>query len=528
MSTDGPVSAVPPSPNLDHIHRLVPTANEAETVTSADAAMNRTNDTQLPLRSRPWMIVTMVTLVVFVDILIYSGVIPILPYIVQEQLQLGPQYTGYLVGAYAAGLLITTPVFGLVSDRARDRKWPIVISLAALGIASLLFLLCTEYWHYLVVRFIQGVAGAGNWTVGLALVSDVFPANQLGATMGIVMSGMSAGNLLGPSLGGTLFDHLGQHTPYYLFAIVSVLVLVLRLFVDERPAMAAKRQQRRRDQAAAAADSDDVEKAKDSSAAGECESSVADDEVIPPLMVLLREPAIWVNCLAVVVMSSILTGFEPVLPPYLTETFGTSVAENGYLFLAIGVPNIIVGPIVGYFCDRYSKHLIMIVGLALAAICVPLITLPTTIGACVAVLIAFGCVFAVPLTPPLPDMGSVVAHKYPAASGIVYGLFNTAFGLSMFIGPIISSQLYSVGGLLLPMVIFSGFAVAIMILYVWYYWRHCRTPPADVVTALSQSDVVEQTTTVVPAAERSPSSLSSDDLVAVGAPVNGAARREEH
>ncbi|KNE59697.1 hypothetical protein AMAG_05160 [Allomyces macrogynus ATCC 38327] len=518
MSTDGPV---PPSPNLDH-NRLVPAIGNAEPVIAADAAMNRTRNMQLPLRSRPWMIVTMVTLVVFVDILIYSGVIPILPYIVQEQLQLGTQYTGYLVGAYAAGLLITTPVFGLISDRRQDRKGPIVISLAALGVASLLFLFCTKYWHYLVVRFIQGVAGAGNWTVGLALVSDVFPANQLGATMGIVMSGMSAGNLLGPSLGGTLFDHLGQKTPYYLFAIVSALVLALRLFVDERPAMAAKRQQRRRDQAAASAgasvaDSDDVEKTEESTAAGECDTIVAEDEVIPPLLVLLREPAIWVNCLAVVVMSSILTGFEPVLPPYLTETFGTTVAENGYLFLAIGVPNIIVGPIVGYFCDRYSKHLIMIVGLVLAAICVPLITLPTTMGACIAVLIAFGCVFAVPLTPPLPDMGSVVAHKYPAASGMVYGLFNVAFGLSMFIGPIISSQLYSVGGLILPMVIFSGFAVAIMILYVWYYWRHCRTPPADAVTAVSQSDVVEQTTTAVPAAERTPSSSSSDDLVAVGA-----------
>ncbi|KNE71744.1 hypothetical protein AMAG_16049 [Allomyces macrogynus ATCC 38327] len=524
MSTDGPV---PPSPNLDHNHRLVPAVNEAGPVTSA---VYRTSETQLPLRSRPWMIVTMVTLVVFVDILIYSGVIPILPYIVQEQLQLGPQYTGYLVGAYAAGLLITTPVFGLISDRRQDRKWPIVISLAALGVASLLFLACTKYWHYLVVRFVQGVAGAGNWTVGLALISDVFPANQLGATMGIVMSGMSAGNLFGPSLGGTLFDHLGQHTPYYLFAIVSALVLALRMFVDERPAMAAKRQQRRRDQALAAAsdaDSDDVEKAKESAAVGECESIAADDEAIPPLMVLLREPAIWVNCLAVVVMSSILTGFEPVLPPYLTETFGTTVAENGYLFLAIGVPNIIVGPIVGYFCDRYSKHLIMIAGLALAAICVPLITLPTTMGACIAVLIAFGCVFAVPLTPPLPDMGTVVAHKYPAASGIVYGLFNTAFGLSMFIGPIISSQLYSVGGLILPMVIFSGFAVAIMILYVWYYWRHCRTPPADAAAVASQSDVEWHTMTGMPTAARSASDSSAADLVAVADPANGA-RREEH
>ncbi|KAJ3360226.1 hypothetical protein GGF32_008572 [Allomyces javanicus] len=426
----------------------------------------------------------MVTLVIFADALIYSGVVPILPYIVQEQLQLGPEYTGYLVGAFAASLLIATPIFGVVSDRAKDRKWPIVVSLAALAAASLLFLLCTEFWHYLLVRLIQGFAAAGNWTVGLALVADVFPANQLGASMGIVMSGLSAGNLLGPSLGGTLFDHLGQETPYYLFAAATVFVLLCRLFVDEQPAMMAKQQaHRRRESESTLVSRTDTKEERESMVAG------PKDDVNPSIMALLREPAIWVNCVAVVAMSSINIGLEPVLPPYLTETFGTTVAENGYLFLPIGVPNIFLGPIVGYLCDRYSKHLIMIAGLALVAICVPLITLPTTLGACIAVLIVFGCVFAVPLTPVLPDMGSVVERKYPGASGIVYGLFNVSFAVALFIGPIISSQLYSVGGLLLPMGIFSGIAIAIMMLYCWYYWRHCRVPAATVVDAPHAEDL---------------------------------------
>ncbi|KAJ3367978.1 hypothetical protein GGF31_006935 [Allomyces arbusculus] len=398
------------------------------------------------------------------DALIYSGVVPILPYIVQEQLQLGPEYTGYLVGAFAASLLIATPIFGVVSDRAKDRKWPIVVSLAALAAASLLFLLCTNFWHYLLVRLIQGFAAAGNWTVGLALVADVFPANQLGASMGIVMSGLSAGNLLGPSLGGTLFDHLGQRTPYYLFAAVTIAVLLFRLFVDERPAMSAKKQaQRRREsESTLAVSCTDAKEERDSLVTG------PKDDANPSILALLREPAIWVNCVAVVAMSSINIGLEPVLPPYLTERFETTVAENGYLFLPIGVPNIFLGPIVGYLCDRYSSHLIMIAGLALVAISVPLITLPTTLV--------------------LPDMGSVVERKYPGASGIVYGLFNVSFAVALFIGPIISSQLYSVGGLLLPTGIFSGIAIAIMVLYCWYYWRYCRVPAAAGVHAPHAED----------------------------------------
>ncbi|KNE59695.1 hypothetical protein AMAG_05158 [Allomyces macrogynus ATCC 38327] len=430
--------------------------------------------TVLPLRSRPWVIGVLVTLIVFVDIFVYAAVIPILPTIVQGQFGLGPKYTGYLVGAYAGGMLLATPIFGLVSDRMHDRKWPIVMSLAGLTAASLLFLVCSEYWHYVAVRLLQGVAAAGNWTVGLALISDVFPANQLGATMGTVMAGLSSGNLLGPAIGGSLYAALGPHSPYYVFTVLSLLVLILRLVVDEHPAIAAKKQRR---------------------AATMGSNAPMLDDTVPPLRVLLREPAVWVNCLAVVLEGSVMSGLEPVLPPWLTARFGTTVAQNGFMFLALGLPELFVGPFVGWLCDRYSRHRIMILGLALTTIASPTLALPTSLPACIAVFLAVGIILPIAMTPTLPDMGDVVARKYPAASGQVYACFNVSFAVSMFIGPIVSSLLYEAGGLMASMGLFSGTTACVMLLYIWYYrkyhWQPSQTAaaPAELVLPEAASNV---------------------------------------
>ncbi|KAJ3349738.1 hypothetical protein GGF32_005311 [Allomyces javanicus] len=419
----------------------------------------------LSLRSRPWVIAVLVTLIAFVDFFIYAAVIPILPTIVQGEFGLGPAYTGYLVGAFAGGLLVATPVFGLVSDRLRDRKWPIVISLCGLTAASLLFLICSQYWHYVVVRMLQGVAAAGNWTVGLALISDVFPANQLGATMGTVMAGISAGGLLGPAVGGGFYGALGPHSPYYLFTGLSVLVLIMRLIVDEHPAIAAKEKLRTADVV---------------------DGTVgAPENAVPSLLVLIREPAVWVNCLAVIFEGSAMAGLEPVLPPWLTAKFGTSVSDNGFMFLVLGLPELFVGPLIGWLCDRHSPHIIMILGLTANVIALPMFPLPETLPVCIAVYVIVGIVLPIAIIPTLPDMGDVVARKYSAASEQVYACFNVAYALSMFIGPIVSSLLYEAGGLMASMGLFSGVTACVMLLYIWYFrtyhWRSLRTvtsPPA--------------------------------------------------
>jgi MFS family permease len=46
--------------------------------------------------------------------------------------------------------------------------------------STLLFMFSEYYWELLVARFLQGIADACVWTLGMCLISDTFPIEELG------------------------------------------------------------------------------------------------------------------------------------------------------------------------------------------------------------------------------------------------------------------------------------------------------------------------------------------------------------
>lgn len=91
---------------------------------------------------------------------------------------------GWLFGSYALGLLLLTPVFGIVSDRLGSRRVPMLAGLLGLAVATLLFNVATTYGGLVAARIAQGVSGGASWTIGLSMIADVYPKERLGAVMG--------------------------------------------------------------------------------------------------------------------------------------------------------------------------------------------------------------------------------------------------------------------------------------------------------------------------------------------------------
>lgn len=52
------------------------------------------------------------------------------------------------------------------------------------------------------------------------MVSDSVDSEKVPAVLGFVMIGLSAGNVVGPLVGGVLYQHLGYRSPFYfIFAL---------------------------------------------------------------------------------------------------------------------------------------------------------------------------------------------------------------------------------------------------------------------------------------------------------------------
>jgi MFS family permease len=73
-----------------------------------------------------------------------------------------------------------------------------------------------------MARFLQGASAAATWVAGLALLADTYPSHELGSAMGLVMTAMSLGMLLGPPFGGFVYEWGGYQLPFIIASGISI------------------------------------------------------------------------------------------------------------------------------------------------------------------------------------------------------------------------------------------------------------------------------------------------------------------
>ncbi|KAJ1993562.1 hypothetical protein H4R33_000622 [Dimargaris cristalligena] len=159
--------------------------------------------------------------------------VPVLPDILPEMVDNVSQANGFLFGIYALGLMFGGFVFGGLSDRYQVRQVPMCILLLVLGVATLLFGIAKEYYQLLIARLIQGLAGGGTWAIGFGMILDMNSPSKSIAILGSVMACSSMGTLLGPTLGGFLYEGGGRMAPFVFGGCLAFLDLILRLFIGE-------------------------------------------------------------------------------------------------------------------------------------------------------------------------------------------------------------------------------------------------------------------------------------------------------
>ena len=144
----------------------------------------------LKWRSSTLFIVSTVGIGLFTDLFLYGLVVPILPFILRDRMQLQPDqiqsHVSTLLAAYAGASVLFSLPAGIIADRLPTRQLPFLVGLTALLLATLLLFLGQNVAVLVVARILQGVSAAVVWTVGLALVLDTVGPGNLGKTIGSV------------------------------------------------------------------------------------------------------------------------------------------------------------------------------------------------------------------------------------------------------------------------------------------------------------------------------------------------------
>ncbi len=133
---------------------------------------------------------------------------------------------GMIITLFGVGRLIINLPAGILSQRFGEKPLlmagPLILvigSLVAAGASNLELLL--------VARFVQGLGSGIYMTVATAAIATMAPRSERGRMMALYQGGMLIGTGLGPAFGGVVAHHLGYTAPFWAYAVVCSVALVI-------------------------------------------------------------------------------------------------------------------------------------------------------------------------------------------------------------------------------------------------------------------------------------------------------------
>jgi len=145
-----------------------------------------------------------------------SACIPFLPLFVRDlgvPAHEAAMWSGIITAAPFVFSSLLTPVWGALGDRY-GQKTMVMRAILGLGIAMTLMGFAPNIWWLLGLRIFQGAA-SGFIAASNAFVSTQTPLEKTGVALGTIQTSISAGNIIGPLIGGVISDMIGFRSVFF-------------------------------------------------------------------------------------------------------------------------------------------------------------------------------------------------------------------------------------------------------------------------------------------------------------------------
>ena len=354
--------------------------------------------------SRPRLFVIWLT--VFIDLMGFGIVMPILPYYAQRFGAHGLGY-GALVGAFSLMQFLATALLGRLSDRVGRR--PILLATMLLNAAGyVLFAFAPSYSLLLLSRLVSGFAG-GNISAAQAYVADITSAADRSKGMGLIGMAFGLGFIVGPGI-GVVAAHYGGHAgPGLVAAGLSLLNLVSAYWILPE---SLKEEHRT---------------ARDIWPFGHMAEALAHPELRALMLVWALAPFAF-------------SGYTVALPLWAGASLGWKERELGLFFVLVGtVAAIVQGGLFRVLTRRVGDRMLLIAGMfgmALAIVAVPFLASAGALYAWTVVLAFSNSIMSPAAT------GLVSTFAAANEQGTVLGVAQSLAALGRFSGPAVIGATY--------------------------------------------------------------------------------------
>lgn len=367
---------------------------------------------------------TTLFLVVFVDLIGFGMIIPILPFYA-ERLGISSSLIIFLFGLYSLGQLIGSPIWGAISDRTGRR--PILLAtLAANALANILLAHAINGWELGASRLISGLA-AGNISIAYAYLTDITDDSTRPKALGFLGAAFGLGFILGPALGGLLAGGssgaLNISLVAYVAAALSATAFVATwLFLPESH--------------------------------GAAHRAAAKERPRGQQWALLSRPVLRDLLVSAMMVTGAASMLQSTYAMWSANTMHIAPRTLGWFYAFVGVVSVAIqAGGIGPLNRRFGALKLARAGGLLVAVSLALMPLAPaaiwTLGPL--------AVFAVGSACFTPSISALVTNTAAATErGSVMGIFQGAASLGRVMGPMIASGIAAVSGLRLPFFVGAG------------------------------------------------------------------------
>ena len=131
--------------------------------------------------------------------------------------------------------------FGWLAERF-GRRPVLMVDIILFSIFELASGFAPSLLSLFVLRVCFGIAMGGEWGIGASLAMETIPPKLRGPVSGLLQSGYPSGYFLASLVYFLLFDHIGWRGLFMVGVAPALLVLLIRMHVEESPVFEARRE----------------------------------------------------------------------------------------------------------------------------------------------------------------------------------------------------------------------------------------------------------------------------------------------
>ncbi|KAJ2615854.1 hypothetical protein H4S08_001048 [Coemansia sp. RSA 1365] len=426
---------------------------------------------------------------------------------------------GIVTAAFGIGGLVAGLLTGYISDRTQNRVGPQICASFLYMAAGIVLFFAEHFYQIVMFRLVLGFASSIADTMLFTTVADVYPPNLLGFKIAVIFVFDNIGNMIGPLLGGKIYEKMGVGGVAIIAISLGVIELIM-VVVFVRNSLDIRRDQvpespgslesiaeqntvstivsnrhnmdnqsdLRRDSNASKISIFSITRPEDGTTqdAAISEDATSKNSKSMNLLRLILQLAVAGPTVAIFVSTGMQSVIETILPLRLFDRFGYSPATIGISFLIVGGVLIVAMPAVGYLNDKivakYGNYM-RYYAIAIGALVIFISQIVMALAGSYPVLIFGYSLFAISsmmvIVPAQSAFGDFINASESPAMAQCYSLGWIAEGLANMSLPPIASSLYAAAGFLTMLLSMSAVlcvacALSVLLFPICQHWKSAR------------------------------------------------------